>query len=150
MDLSSCDSLFCLAPSTQKIVAYGEQCRAHPFEAAQIGIDSTQLFSELGHAETVLNPGGEIAFFVFQTMPRFEDMEIDGTHLDLAQRVPKFLERPDFHMGRDLKNEGLIEVEWLAKYHPWHDRRLRQMIVNNGDELAPERIEFRELEGIDH
>src|SRR5215467_6914278 len=143
---------FCLAqfPSAQKIVTHCEQCRAHPFEAAQIGIDGTQLFTQLWLAETVLNPCGEIAFLVFQTMSRFEDMEIDGAYFDLGQRVPKFLERPDFHTGRDLKNEGLIEVERFAENHPRDDGRLRQMVVDHRNELVPECIKLRELEWIDH
>src|SRR5262245_43591956 len=138
MDPSSYDFLFCLAqfPSSQEIVAHGEQCRAHPLETAQIWIDGTQLISKLRHTETVLNPGGEIALFVFQAMPRFEDMEIDGTHFDFTQRVPKFLECPYFHTSRDLQNERLIKVERFAKNDSRDYRSLRQMVVNNGDQFT--------------
>src|SRR4029079_4551953 len=112
-------------------------------------VDGTQFVSQFGHTETLLNPRGEIAVLMAKTMSRFEDVKIDGTHFDLAQRVPKLPKRPNFHPGRDFEDERCIEIERLAKDDPRNDGRLRQMIVDHRNELASQCIEFREFEWID-
>src|SRR6478736_5984218 len=97
----------------------------------------------------MLNPGGEIAVFMAKTMPRFEDVEIDRTHFDLAQRVPKLLKRPDFQAGWHLENERFIEIERLAKDDPGDDGRFRQMVVDHRNQLPTQCVELCEIEWID-